>query len=590
MRRSPTKPSMWMNPPPAAPPTTMTRWLIVVFVLAMALISGLSVVSLQGSRAAFERRALDAAENVTHGMKQALLAEFGRVGTGLQSVVLALEHEGGLSRATPEVIQRMLATQRSLIPELPGFRIADAQGRLLYGPGVPADGSLSVADRDYFERARDVGDDGLIVSEPVLGRITQRWIVLVVRRLADRDGGFAGIVIASLDAVVFERLFEAVELGPKGAISLRSAGLRLIARRTGDPEAAGGTGSNNVSPQLVQAIRAAPGEGNFVARTALDGVERVNSYLRVGTLPLYVLVGLATDDFLVPWRQEVLVVSTLAGLLVLLLAASFWLARRAWAREAQAQHDRRLLAQEQALRALAEQHAEELDGLLRERNDMLDVMAHEVRQPLNNASAALQGAATALAGIGDTVASQRVVRAQNVLGHVLASIDNTLAVASLLAGAGPIERSDTDIDTLVAVTIADMPAAERGRIRIERLTSARTASMDMSLMRLALRNLLSNALKYAPPGSEVTVRIADRDRPLALLIDVIDQGPGIDAGLAGSMFERGVRGHHPSGPSGLGLGLHIVRRVMQMHGGDVEIVPDPRGFVMRLVVDEAPND
>lgn len=568
----------------------MTRWLLVVSALAIALITGLSVVALHGSRVAFERRALDAAENVATGMKQALLAEFGRVGTGLQSVVLALEHEGGLSRATPEVVQRLLATQRSLIPELPGFRIADAQGQLLYGPGVPADGSLSVADRDYFLRARDTGDDGLIVSEPVLGRITQRWIVLVVRRLADRDGRFAGVVIASLDAVFFERLFEAVELGPKGAISLRSAGLRLIARRSGDPEVPGSSGSNNVSPQLAATIRAAPDEGNYVAPTALDGIERVNSYLRVGPLPLYVIVGLATDDYLVPWRQEVRVVSTLAGLLVALLAVSFWLARRAWLREAQAQHDRRLLSQEQALRAQAEQHAEELDGLLRERSDMLDVMAHEVRQPLNNASAALQGAATALTGLGDTVAAQRVVRAQNVLGHVLASIDNTLAVASLLAGAGPIERTDTDIDTLVAVTIADMPHAERGRIRIERQTSARTASMDMSLMRLALRNLLSNALKYSPAGSEVTVRIADRDHPLALLLDVLDHGPGIAAGQVTAMFERGARGHHPGGPAGLGLGLHIVRRVMELHGGSVEVVPGEARFAMRLVLAEGPLD
>jgi signal transduction histidine kinase len=568
----------------------MTRGLVAAMLLAIALIAGLSLVSLSGSRAAFEQRAVDAAENIAHGMGRAVTAEIGRVGTALQSVVLALEREGGAAHTPPAVLAQVLAAQRSLMPEVDGLRIADATGRVLDGRGVPADRLFSVADREYFVRARAGADSSLIVSEPVLGRISQKWVVVVARRLSGPDGSFAGIVFATLDSAFFERLFQPVDLGPQGAISLRSASQRLIARRAAAGDSGGSQGSNNVSAQLAQAIQAAPDEGNYVARTALDGIERVNVYVRLKPLPLVVIVGLATDDFLAPWLHEVLVVGVLATLLVLLMLASSWLGWRAWMRSAEAEQHRRELAQEQALRTQAERHARELDALLTERSDMLDVMAHEVRQPLNNASAALQGAATALATVGDTVASQRVVRAQNVLGHVLASIDNTLAVASLLAGAGPIERSDTDIDTLVAVCIADMPAGERGRIRVERQTSARTASMDMSLMRLALRNLLSNALKYSPPGSEVTVRISDHDDPLALWIEVIDRGPGIDAELASRMFERGARGHHPDGPSGLGLGLHIVRRVMQMHGGDVDVVAEPDGFVMRLVVDEARSD
>ena len=122
---------------------------------------------------------------------------------------------------------------------------------------------------------------------------------------------------------------------------------------------------------------------------------------------------------------------------------------------------------------------------------------------------------------------------------MLSSIDNTLAVASLLARPDPIERGDTDIDALLAVTIADMPPAERDRIRIERSTSLRTASMDMSLVRLALRNLLSNALRYSGPGTAVVVHLADSDEPLALLIDVADDGPGIPVSSLPSLFERG---------------------------------------------------
>lgn len=243
------------------------------------------------------------------------------------------------------------------------------------------------------------------------------------------------------------------------------------------------------------------------------------------------------------------------------------------------------LQRERTLRLQLEAHARTLDALLQERDEMLDVLAHEVRQPLNNATAALQSAATALTEVGETNASERLMRAQTVIGQVQSSIDNRLAVASLLGRQDPIERTDTDIDTVVAVALADIPVSERGRIRVERITATRTASMDMSLMRMALRNLLTNALKYSPEGAPVTVRLADSDEPLALVIDVVDAGPGMEADLVPHIFERGVRGKRQPGQPGHGLGLYIVQRVMALHGGQVELIRNgPQGATMRLLL------
>ena len=244
------------------------------------------------------------------------------------------------------------------------------------------------------------------------------------------------------------------------------------------------------------------------------------------------------------------------------------------------------LQREQELRIESERQAAALSRLLKEREEMLDVLAHEVRQPLNNASAALQGAAATLAGLQHDAAAAPLMRAQAVMGQVLASIDNTLAVASLLARPEPIQPGDTDIDTLLAVAIADMPVAERRRVVIDRATATRTAAMDMSLMRLALRNLLSNALRYTAPDKAVTVRVSDSDDPLALVIDVEDAGSGVPADLVSTLFERGAHsrpGH--IAPHGLGLGLYIVRRVMELHDGRVELVRNgSEGATFRLLV------
>jgi PAS domain S-box-containing protein len=244
------------------------------------------------------------------------------------------------------------------------------------------------------------------------------------------------------------------------------------------------------------------------------------------------------------------------------------------------------LAQEQQMRRQTERHVQELDRLLRERSEMLDVLAHEVRQPLNNASAALQSAAASLAGRGEQQAQQRLMRAQAVLGQVLAGVDNTLAAASLVAGAGRIARLDTDIDTLIAVTIADLARDQRERVVVHRHTATRTALMDMSLLRLALRNLLSNALKYAPGASPVTLHVLDFDEPPALQFEVADTGPGIARELLPRLFTRGARGGGAEATHG--LGLYIVRRVMDLHGGSAELVrTGAQGTVMRLTLPQA---
>jgi signal transduction histidine kinase len=146
-----------------------------------------------------------------------------------------------------------------------------------------------------------------------------------------------------------------------------------------------------------------------------------------------------------------------------------------------------------------------------------------------------------------------------------------------------------------------MPQAERERIFVSRSTALRTASMDMSLMRLALRNLLANALKYSPAGAPVRVHLADSDEPLALLIDVADEGPGIAAASLPHLFERGSHQQAASGSRGaskrdgathgLGLGLYIVRRVMELHGGSVVVLSNtPHGVTMRLSLVQPSGD
>jgi signal transduction histidine kinase len=252
------------------------------------------------------------------------------------------------------------------------------------------------------------------------------------------------------------------------------------------------------------------------------------------------------------------------------------------------------LAREHERRMQTEAHAQEQVALLAEREQLLAqreefllALAHEVRQPLNNASAALQSAEAVIAGPPQDRerASGSLRRASTVLAHVMSAVDNTLTDAVLLSGSQAIEQQDSDVETLVQLVQGDLPMDERGRVVIERETPTRTASMHPGLMRIALRNLLLNALKYAPPGTPVTLRIRDSDEPLGLEIDVIDRGPGLPGDLMPQLFTRGARSHEADHRRGHGLGLYLVRRIMELHQGSVAVAhTSTGGTTFRLLI------
>ena len=79
--------------------------------------------------------------------------------------------------------------------------------------------------------------------------------------------------------------------------------------------------------------------------------------------------------------------------------------------------------------------------------------------------------------------------------------------------------------------------------------------------------------------------ISESEEPLGLVLEVFDEGDGIPADLLGKVFDKGTRGRHPRSKGGAGLGLYIVRKVVGLQGGTVEIAPNrPRGSIVRLFI------
>lgn len=239
------------------------------------------------------------------------------------------------------------------------------------------------------------------------------------------------------------------------------------------------------------------------------------------------------------------------------------------------------LREEYLERERLRRHANELSELLAERTAMIDVLAHEVRQPLSSAAAALDAATRVLERRCEGTALGDVQQARQVLAGVIEGVNNTLAVSTALM-AGETVLVDADLDMLLSIAVGDLREAERSRVFIDRQTTLRTLCADVGLLRMALRNLLMNALRYSPADRPVCLRVTDAVSPGLVNIDVLDSGGGISPELLPHLFERGRRGDSTTTP-GHGLGLFIARRAMELQQGHVDVLGSgPSGTVMRL--------
>jgi PAS domain-containing protein len=339
--------------------------------LLLALVLALVVLSQAASRRNFNERAEGGAKNLATMLAPAIEAEIECVDIGLRNLVLDLEGEGGFDA--------LLEQQIALLPQPEGLRIADASGVVWHGRVVAEAGRVDVADCEQFITSRNGQGPGPVGVRPILSRVSKKWVIVVARPLCRPGGAFDGVVYANIVVKRFGRLLDGVDLGRHGAIAVRGKDLAVVTRRSARGNEPAAVGSRSVSPEFARAYASQPASGSFTSYAMLDGIERANAYRRAGPYPLLVVVGLATEDFLDPWRVQTVEVAVLAALVLVALAMGSALLYRAWDGEA--------LASQAVIR-----QGERYRALLRSASDGMHVVDHAGRLvELSDSFAAMPG-------------------------------------------------------------------------------------------------------------------------------------------------------------------------------------------------------
>jgi two-component system, OmpR family, sensor kinase len=219
------------------------------------------------------------------------------------------------------------------------------------------------------------------------------------------------------------------------------------------------------------------------------------------------------------------------------------------------------------LQALDEATSEREQALDRQREFVADA-SHELRTPLTSIQANLELLQAEGAGSEDD--KHTVDSALSSTKRMSGLVSDLLLLARADAGR-QAARTDLDLARIAAGALEEVqPLAGERRVESQVERPLPMSGNPDELHRM-IRNLLENAVRHTP--EKTTVELTARRDGDAALLEVIDDGPGIPAGIEEQVFDRFVRGEGPSdtvGGGGSGLGLAIVRAVAQAHGGTVD--------------------
>jgi diguanylate cyclase (GGDEF)-like protein len=303
----------------------LPSWAVLSGIIGMAGIIAILLFSLVSEYQGSTHQARLDAENITRVLKEHAISIFNLTDLLMREVQRNVRPEDmkpahGINSLRRQYLNALLKSQAESVPAVAVIHVANASGNYIYSSLDPIP-DINISDRDYFKRqmAATAATPEPVISPPLISRTTGKWTLILSRRLNFEDGSFAGIVLVILNLEYFQQFYHTLDLGAHGLVSLYDNDLRLAARFPQSEKDMGKISNLSAKKYLDQGIL----HGVYNANSALDGVERLYSFLKVGSLPFVVIAGIAEEDYLAEWREHIWQYSAAAmifGLLILVFA------------------------------------------------------------------------------------------------------------------------------------------------------------------------------------------------------------------------------------------------------------------------------
>jgi PAS domain S-box-containing protein len=217
------------------------------------------------------------------------------------------------------------------------------------------------------------------------------------------------------------------------------------------------------------------------------------------------------------------------------------------------------------------------------RQDLTNMLVHDLRGPMGNLIGAIETIPSLLGELSaDSPVAQLIDVALNSGQHLRDLVDSMLDVSRLEQGKIPLNLKQISVDELLhsagdqATAHAEARQVELALVVDPSLKSSSSyscVSVDPSMMRRVLVNLIENSIKYSPAEGQVCVTA--RRQGSNIIFSIIDQGPGIPPEYRRRIFDKFARVKYEGAPSGVGLGLAFCRLAVEAHGGHIWVEDAP---------------
>lgn len=245
-------------------------------------------------------RAKIQSENLSQVLEEQLQAIITRFDITLSETTRALEHQNSKDRYKLGRLKKTLEARQKDIPEAKTFFVLDKDG---YDYLRIKDGKkLYLGDRDYFQQQKESTHNKLIISKPIVGRMSGTPSVAFSRKLSKRDGTFEGIVGITIPLAYFRDMYARIDVGREGSISLGSNENIIYARYPWNDQIIGSTIKSHDVTDLL--FNGGSNVKHMDRKSIVDGVVRYSSSRRVGDSKFFVYVGISRDEILSAWKKR----------------------------------------------------------------------------------------------------------------------------------------------------------------------------------------------------------------------------------------------------------------------------------------------
>lgn len=523
-----------------------TRLVISVSLLIVALVVIAAEQVITSRREFLKRAQVDVHNlNVTlEGVTQSIINQTDNILESVQNIYVS---RGYSWQGTHGEMAQMLVRMKGKLPAVDILRIANENGEIISDD--VSEQRWDIRDREYFQQQKADPEDRLILSEPLIGKVTKTWAIVLSRKIQSKDHHFKGVVYAVLNLKSLSDVYSNIDLGPGGTATLFNGEDKILARYPYDPEK---IGKKIVHSQpYLDLVHEGIHSGVFSTVSAVDGQKKILSFSRFRDLSFTLFVGKVEGYVFRDWYKSVLTEMIILTLLVFVSVYFLYLYLRA---DQEYEVQRALSIQASKLSALGE---------------MAAGVGHEINNPL----AIIEGSISIL---NRQMESQSSVDPELLNKHLKRIAETTQRIAKIVRGLLRLSRrsqGDTKAQLSLNLIIERSLELTQERFKnhgIELKTSGVTDLIqihgDEIQLSQVLLNLLNNAFDAVVPQEikwvkiELVVMGGKKVRVL-----VTDSGSGIPSEVRAKLMQpffttKGVN-------RGTGLGLSISRTIIEEHGG-----------------------